>query len=86
MDRRRNAEGTAAQVKVNDAEGLLQGLSAGLGKSLLPVRIAVGNARLRRLSGYPPGPSRELWLITHPELSGLPRIRAVTDWLAALFT
>ena len=86
MDRRRNAEGTAAQVKVNDAEGLLQGLRAGLGKSLLPVRIAVGDARLRRLGGYPPGPSRELWLITHPELSGLPRIRAVTDWLVALFT
>ena len=82
-----NAEGAAAaQVKVNDAEGLLQSLRAGLGKSLLPVRIAAGDGSLRRLDGYPPAPSRELWLITHPELSGLPRIRIVADWLAALFT
>ena len=83
---RLNGEGTApAQVKVNDAEGLLQSLRAGLGKSLLPARIAAEDASLRQLDGYPPGPSRELWLITHPELSGLPRIRAVTNWLAALF-
>lgn len=83
---RLNAEGTApAQVKVNDAEGLLQSLRAGLGKSLLPARIAAEDAKLRELDGYPRGPSRELWLITHPELSGLPRIRAVADWLAALF-
>ena len=83
---RLNAEGTAAaQVKVNDAEGLLQSLRAGLGKSLLPVQIAEQDASLRRLNGHPPGPSRELWLITHPELSGLPRIQAVADWLAFLF-
>ena len=83
---RLNAEGTApAQVKVNDAEGLLQSLRAGLGKSLLPARIAAEDAKLRELDGYPRGPSRELWLITHPELSGLPRIRAMADWLAALF-
>lgn len=83
---RLNAEGAiAAQLKVNDAEGLLQSLRAGLGKSLLPARIADEDASLRRIEGYPPGPLRELWLITHPELTGLPRIRAVADWLAELF-
>ncbi len=83
---RLKAEGAAAaQVKVNDAEGLLQSLRAGLGKSLLPVKVAGSDAALGRLEGYPAGPSRELWLITHPELRRLPRIGAVTDWLAALF-
>ncbi len=84
-ERLKAEEAAAAQVKVNDAEGLLQSLRAGLGKSLLPTKVAARDPALRRLEGYPAGPSRELWLITHPELRRLPRIGAVTDWLAALF-
>ena len=83
---RLNAAGVpGAQLKVNDAEGLLQSVRAGLGKGLLPERVAEGDTSMRRLEGYSPGLSRELWLITHPELKRLPRIRTVTDWLAALF-
>lgn len=84
-ERLKAEEAAAAQVKVNDAEGLLHSLRAGLGKSLLPTKVAGSDPSLRRLEGYPAGPSRELWLITHPELRRLPRIGAVTDWLATLF-
>lgn len=74
-----------AQARVNDAEGVLACLLAGFGKSLLPVRVAEGEPGLRRLAGFPPGPSRELWLITHPDLRDLARIRVVLEWLGSLF-
>ena len=72
-------------VKVNDAEGVIACLSAGLGKSLLPIPVAERGPGLRRLAGFPDGPSRELWLITHPDLRHLARVRVVLEWLDSLF-
>lgn len=79
----RAAEGEAEpRVTVNDAEAILQGIKAGLGKSLLPLAVAEGEPGLRRLDPGPPALSRELWLMVHPELRGLTRVRVVLDWLA----
>ena len=72
---------------MNDGEGLLEATAAGLGKSLLPSRIADKDPRLRRLclpSPPPKLPQRELWLLVHAELRPLARIAAVADWLASL--
>lgn len=77
------AEGTLAAVAVNDAEALLQAVRAGLGKSLLPLAIAEREPGLRRLGAAQPALSRELWLMVHPELRDLARIRVVMDWLAS---
>ncbi len=76
---------SGALVKVNDAEGVIACLCAGLGKSLLPIPVAQRAPGLRRLPGFPRGPSRELWLITHPDLRHLTRIRVVLEWLDSLF-
>lgn len=69
------------QILVNDAEAVFAAVKAGLGKSLLPVRLAADDPALRRLGEGPPSLRRELWLLTHPDLRGLPRIEAVTGWL-----
>lgn len=73
-----------AHVMVNDAETLLESLKAGLGKSLLPVIIGEQEPDLVRLSDGPTPISRELWLMVHPELRQLTRIRVVVDWLVSV--
>jgi len=74
-----------APVQVNDAEAIIQGVKAGLGKSLLPVAIADGEPDLKRCGKEPAPVSRELWLMVHPELRNLARIRVVMDWLISVF-
>ncbi len=74
----------SAPVFVNDAEAILQSVNAGLGRSLLPVAIADREPGLVRLEAGPPPLSRELWLMVHPELRELTRMRVVMDWLASL--
>lgn len=75
-----------AAVAVNDAEAIIQAVRSGLGRSILPSAIGDRDAGLRRTpvrADLPALPSREVWLLTHPELRTLARIGAVSDWLAA---
>jgi DNA-binding transcriptional LysR family regulator len=77
-------QGTAGSpVSLNDAEAILQAVLAGLGRSLLPCMIADRHAALTRcdVPGLPKPPTRELWLLTHPDQRGLARIAAVQEWL-----
>ena len=71
-------------MTVNDAEAVIQGVKAGLGKSLLPIAIADQETGLVRLDTGPSPLSRELWLMVHPELRSLTRIRVVMDWLVSV--
>ena len=71
------------RVLVNDAETLLQCVTAGLGKSLLPVAIGEQMPGLVRIGKCPKAQSRELWLMVHPDLRDLIRVRVVMDWIMA---
>lgn len=75
-------EENAPILTVNDSEVALHAIKAGVGKSLLPCAIADREKGVARLSG--PLLDRELWLLVHPELRNLARIRAVVAWLDAL--
>ena len=68
-------------ARVNDAEGLIRAVEAGLGKSLLPTMLAE-HAGVARLSEPSPAVRREVWLLVHPEMVELRRIEVVTRWLA----
>ncbi len=68
-------------VLVNDAETLLQCVAAGLGKSLLPVAVGDRQPGLARIGELPNALSREIWLLVHPDLRDLTRIRIVMDWI-----
>jgi DNA-binding transcriptional LysR family regulator len=72
-----------AAVRVNDAEGLLEAVVAGLGRSLLPCVVADADARLRKfdIKRHAPLLTRELWLLTHSDLRNLGRIEAVVAWI-----
>jgi DNA-binding transcriptional LysR family regulator len=73
-------------IIVNDSELALNAVRAGLGRSLLPCRIGDNVPELSRLSGAKPVLSREMWLIVHPDLKHLARIRAVIAWIERLMS
>ena len=71
------------QLLVNDAETLLQCVTAGLGKSLLPMAVGEREPGLARIGASPSALSRELWLMVHPDLRDLIRVRVAMDWIVA---
>src|ERR1700722_3636394 len=70
-------------VTMNDAEAIMRAIAVGFGRSLLPCAVADRNLDLRReeLAGSPAIPSRDAWLLTHPDQRKLARVTAVVDWL-----
>lgn len=71
---------TRVPIEVSDAETLMAALCAGAGQGLLPVGLGDALPGLRRLCPET-ALERELWMLIHPELAHLPRIRAVTGWV-----
>ncbi|QEN88779.1 LysR family transcriptional regulator [Labrys sp. KNU-23] len=68
--------------RLNTITSLRDAVGAGLGSTMLPCYLADGDARLKRLG--PPIPELEvdLWLLIHPDLRRVARVRAVTDYIA----
>jgi DNA-binding transcriptional LysR family regulator len=71
---------------VNDSELALNAVRAGLGRSLLPCRIGDAVPGLCRLSDAKPVLSRDMWVIVHPDLKHLARVRAIIAWCERLFS
>jgi len=71
-------------VLVNDAEGLVACVQAGLGKTLLPVAIGERTPCVARIGDHQNGLTRELWLLVHPDLRKLDRVRAVIKWATSV--
>jgi DNA-binding transcriptional LysR family regulator len=59
---------------------------AGLGVAALPCYLGDSDPSLRRM--HPPlaGLEVSLWLLTHPDLKRVARVRTVLDFLARKFT
>jgi DNA-binding transcriptional LysR family regulator len=76
-------QGSTGQVMVNDAEALLACVQEGLGKTLLPVAVGESIGGLVRAAQSPCDLTREIWLLVHPDLRKLNRVRTVIDWAAA---
>ncbi|WP_127903005.1 LysR family transcriptional regulator [Solirhodobacter olei] len=78
--------GDLANIALNDADGLLSAVRSGLGRSLLPAAIGDTLPDLSRLPDDPASPpEREVWILTHQDLSHLGRIKAVASWCEGLF-
>ncbi|MBA2675082.1 MAG: LysR family transcriptional regulator [Ramlibacter sp.] len=81
----RNAgDNTLSQIRVNDAEGLLACVQNGLGKTVLPHFIGDTAPGVRRVENFHCDLSRELWLVVHPDLRKLDRVRLLMDWVIAV--
>ncbi len=84
MQRRLKDEGeTVSALKVNDAEAIIAAIKAGIGVSLLPVALGDKEPGIRRRAADQTAFGRELWLLTHPDMRDLARIKVVSEWLIA---
>jgi DNA-binding transcriptional LysR family regulator len=68
-------------VAVNDSDLALQAVRSGLGRTLLPTRIGDAVDGIVRSGNLTPVLRRELWLLVHPALKNVARVRAVIDWI-----
>ncbi len=74
-----------SRLAVNDAETLYQAVSAGMGQSLFPRRIAGSDPSLTEVPLRQTLPSREVWLLVRRDLRGLTRIAKTISWLEEIF-
>jgi DNA-binding transcriptional LysR family regulator len=58
---------------------------AGFGIALLPRYLADNDPQLAEIDGGAPILERELWLLIRPDLTKVPRVRAVADYLIEIF-
>lgn len=62
--------------------GMRAAVRDGIGAAVLPCYLGDGDARLVRLGGPVPELATDVWLLTHPDLRGVARIRALTGFIA----
>jgi len=81
----RHAAGARFVLRANTLMGQLAAARAGFGKALLPRWFADEEGGLVALPPPAPPPVREAWLVVHPDLKDVPRVRAVIDAVVAAF-
>jgi len=69
--------------RLNTVLGLAEAVEAGVGIGYLPCFIGDARPALRRLAPPKAEFGTDLWLLTHPDLRAVPRVRALLDFLAA---
>ncbi|MEL7125050.1 MAG: LysR family transcriptional regulator [Pseudomonadota bacterium] len=84
LDRMARAEDAQAPLRVADAETALEAVAAGLGRTLLPKRIADADQRLRRVPADAPLPARDIWLLSHADHMARGSVAAAKAWLIDL--
>jgi DNA-binding transcriptional LysR family regulator len=81
----RHAAGARLVLRANTLTGQLAAARAGFGKALLPRWFADEQGGLIALPPPAPPPVREAWLVVHPDLKDVPRVRAVIGAVVAAF-
>jgi DNA-binding transcriptional LysR family regulator len=84
LDRAIKRDGGTPSLTVNDSEVALHAVREGIGRSLLPCLIGDRELGLKRLGDATSELSRELWLLVHPELKALARVKAVVVWMESI--
>lgn len=68
---------------VNTVSGLAEAIEAGIGVGYLPCVVGDTRPGLARLGPLAPALGNNLWLLSHPDLRGVARVRVMLDFLAA---
>ncbi|MGC2857356.1 LysR family transcriptional regulator [Novispirillum sp. DQ9] len=69
------------RATATDVMSLLELTRAGTCVAVLPCIVGDTEKALRRLTGPQPVASREMWLLMHPDLKRVRRVRALVEWL-----
>ncbi len=70
------------RLRLDSMSALMKAAAAGIGAVLLPTFAAAQEPALVRLTAEIEGPAMGLWLLSHPELRGNARVRALAAHLA----
>ena len=81
----RAGDGALFALRSNSRYVLLEAARRGLGLTVLPCYFADGVTDLVRLSPVEALPTREAWLVVHPDLQHASRVRAAIDLLVEAF-
>jgi DNA-binding transcriptional LysR family regulator len=83
----RQVEETGSPVALRASSMLmhLEAIRAGTGRGILPCYVGDGHPLLERLTPTIPEIAAEYWIIVHRDLRRSARVRAVIDWVKALF-
>ncbi len=82
----RHMAGRRVAFRSNSVQAQLAAAKAGFGVAMLPLWLVAEEPDLLPVPGGEPPLTREAWLVVHPDLRDVPRVRAVIEHLAALFT
>jgi DNA-binding transcriptional LysR family regulator len=80
---RDHAQGVAVTLRGNSILSVLNAAIVGMGVAVIPCFLGDGESNLRRLTPEVVG-SRELWLVFHPDVARIARIRTVIDFVTAM--
>jgi DNA-binding transcriptional LysR family regulator len=75
-----HGEGTNLVMRGNSIVSVLNAVSVGMGLSALPCFLAANEPTLRRLTPDVLA-ERDVWLVYHPEVAKIARVRAVLDFV-----
>lgn len=78
-------KGTRLRVTATDADLLVSAVASGLGRALLPMCLAKGNANLATVGPAPSPLSRTLSIHLHPDTVQTARVRAFVRWMREHF-
>ena len=83
----RQLEETGAPVALRASSMLmhLEAIRAGTGRGVLPCYVGDGHPLLERLTPPLPEIAADYWVIVHRDLRRSACVRAVIDWMKALF-
>jgi DNA-binding transcriptional LysR family regulator len=80
---RANVPDGAVVHRSNTLLGVAAAARAGMGLAVLPCFMGDADPGLARVGGVLPGVDSGLWLLTHPDLRRVARVRAFLDFMAA---
>jgi DNA-binding transcriptional LysR family regulator len=72
-------------VRANRFGLQLEAIRAGAGLGILPCFVGDPDPALARLTAPLPELSDSYWLVVHPDLKSVPRVRLLIDWIRAAF-
>ena len=78
---RENVRPDQILLRINSMRSLAEAAAAGLGAAVLPCFLADEAPALVRLKDPMPGWRTDLWILTHPDLRGVTRVRLLTAFL-----
>ncbi len=85
LDQQIRAEGGKVALRASNLTMRIEAVRAGVGVALLPCYAGDSDPQLERLTAPVPELAADYWVIVHRDLRRAACVRAVIDWVQALF-